>query len=966
MTPDRWRSVQEVFAAASEREAGLRSAYLEEACRNDPELRREVESLLSSLGAASSSFLESPAIDAVPAFSPTNRAGSRSLEKGTRLGPYEILAVIGSGGMGEVYRARDPRLGREVAIKVLPAELSSDASRVKRFEQEARSASALNHPNIVTVYDTGSSEGVAWIAMERVEGMTLRELVSGPVAIKRLLPIATQVAEGLARAHEAGIVHRDLKPENVMVTKDGLVKILDFGLATRTSTGSGSGEGSKLPTMSGTTPGVIFGTVGYMSPEQANGVAVDFRSDQFSFGSILYEMVTGKRAFQGKTAIDTLGEILNGEPQSIASVNPQTPTPLRWIVERCLAKEPRQRYSSTEDLARDLAKLRDHLSEATSGVPPARSRPLRRLIPLLLGAAAVAVVAVSLLRPRPPATNPQPIRFSIAPPPKSVFGPIWRRLSFSPDGSQLAFVAASAGEAPKIWLRPLSAGQARPIPGTENVTSSLFWSPDARDVGFFAGGKLWRTDLSGRVPVAICDVWDVQGIPSFAGTWGADGQILYAPLVGEAIYRVLVSGGKPIAIVKPDRARGETTVTWPWFLPDGKSFLYLLRHESGAGSLMLSPPQGPPRRLFPMLSRFEYIDPGYLVFVRDGMLIAQRFDPRSGVLSGEPMSIADPIDYLLANAWANFGTSRSGAIAFGTTPPARKQMVWFDRSGHFEILRETGGRTRVSLDPDGRRVLFARQQPKTATHSLWILDLERNVETRVTSDPTDEYGGLWLPDGKSIVYSAQRGGMVQLCRRDLATGRVQALLPLGEFQEAESVLPGGAQLAYSVNTGLGNAETRVVSLSGDQRTSPMLQTSTTFSEGGVRFSPDGRFILLYSDDSGRDELYVAPIASPGERIRISSAGAIANALWSRDGGEIFYLSAQRQLVSVPVRTTPSLSPGKPVVLFTFQEGMVWEDFDVSPDGKRFLAVVSESVAEERPLNVVLNWTAEIAQGTSGR
>ena len=307
MTPERWRTIQNVFAAATERDGALRSAYLEEACRTDPDLRREVESLLSSLGDASTGILESPAIDGIPPLPPP-AARTGSLGKGTRLGPYEILASLGSGGMGEVYRARDPRLGRDVAIKVLPAEWSTDTSRMKRFEQEARSASALNHPNIVTVYDFGSSEGLSYIAMEKVEAETLRTMVSrGPMAIKKMLPIGTQIADGLAKAHEAGIVHRDLKPENVMVTKDGLVKILDFGLAKLTSTGSGSDEGSQLPTVTETTPGVVMGTVGYMSPEQASGAALDFRSDQFSFGSILYEMVTGKRAFQGKTAIDTLG-----------------------------------------------------------------------------------------------------------------------------------------------------------------------------------------------------------------------------------------------------------------------------------------------------------------------------------------------------------------------------------------------------------------------------------------------------------------------------------------------------------------------------------------------------------------------------------------------------------------------------------------------------------------------------------
>jgi serine/threonine protein kinase/Tol biopolymer transport system component len=967
MTPERWSRVQEVFAAATERDPASRAAFLQEACRDDPELRTEVESLLSSLGAASSGFLESPAIEGVKALSPPERAGARSLVKGIRLGPYEILSPLGAGGMGEVYRARDERLGREVAIKVLSAELSLDASRVKRFEKEARSASALNHPNIITVYDVGTTDGLSYIAMERVDGQTLRKLLDGgALSFRKLLPIAAQIGDGLARAHEAGIVHRDVKPENVMVTKDGLVKILDFGLAKLASKGSGSGEGSTPSTMTGTTPGVILGTVEYMSPEQTLGAALDFRSDQFSFGSILYEMATGSHAFQRKTPIDTLGAILNDEPLPIAVVNPRAPTPLRWIIERCLAKDPRHRYSSTDDLARDLATLRDHLSEATSGGAMAASGSRRRWFPgIALLVVVLAIATISLLRPRPPLAELHPIRFSIPPPPKALFGPWHRSIAFSPDGLQLAFVAAAGGEAQKIWLRPFSAAEARAVPGTEKATS-LFWSPDGRSLGFFTAGKLWRADLSGRIPVPICDVWDVQESLAFDGTWGADGLILFSPRRGDAIYRVSASGGKPIAIVKPDRSHGETTVAWPWFLPDGRSFLYVLRQQSGAGTLMLSKPDGPPRPIFPVLSRVEYVEPGYLVFVREGTLTAQGFDARSGRLTGEARSIADSVAYKLSDGFANFGTSRGGAVAFGTRPASGKHLALFDRSGHSEALGEIAGNTRVSLDPDGRRALFSKQQPNTATHNLWILDLERKVETRINSDPTDEYDALWLPDGKSIVYTAQRGGMVQLCKRDLATGKVLPLLPLGWFQEADAVMPGGSQLAYTNDTNLGNAETRSVSLSGDQKSSPLLPTFTAFNEAGVRFSPDGRFILFAYTSSGSDEVYVAPMASPGERIRISSGGVIANALWCRNG-EIFYLSAQRQLISVSVRTEPSLSPGKPVVLFTFKEGTAWQEFDVSPDGKRFLAVVSEGITEEPPLNVVLNWTAEAAtQGGSAR
>jgi Tol biopolymer transport system component len=718
--------------------------------------------------------------------------------------------------------------------------------------------------------------------------------------------------------------------------------------------------------MTGTTPGVIMGTVGYMSPEQASGAAVDFRTDQFSFGSILYELVTGERAFQGKTAIDVLGAILNGEPEPIAEISPQTPTPLRWIIERCLSKDPRQRYSSTEDLARDLATLRDHLSEATSGGELAASRPRRRLVPwLALGAAALAIAAMTLLRPRPPVTELHAIRFSIRPPANGGF----HGFAFSPDGMRLAFISAPRGEPPRIWLRPLSAADARPMPGTENVDwwASPFWSPDGHSVGFFTAGKLWRLDASGGVPVPVCDVpicgpWENL---SYAGSWGADGEILFATRRGEAIYRVSTSEGKPVAIVKPDRARGETKVLWPWFLPDGRSFLYL-RQETSASSLMLVSGDRPPRPLFPMLSRVEYVQPGYLVFVRDGTLLGQRFDPRSGQLSGEPRSIADSVGYSLRNGWATFASSRGGALAVENRSVPGRRIVLIDRAGSPQTLASTGGGTGVAFDPDGRRALFARMQPKTRTHNLWILDLERKVEARVTSDPADEYDGRWLPDGKSIVYTAQRGGMVQLCRRELATGREKALLPAGEFQSAEAVMPGGAQLAYSNETDQGTSEMRLVSLSGDQKSSPLFQTG--FNQGGVRFSPDGRFIAFASDDSGRDEIYVASIARPGERTRFSFGGALGSPpLWSHDGSGIFYLSLERQLMSVPVRTSPSLSPGNLSVLFTLKDGASWEAFDVSPDGKRFIAVVSEGIPEPVPLNLILNWTAEaVTQGSSAR
>ncbi len=877
------------------------------------------------------------------------------LVTGSRLGPYEILAPLGAGGMGEVYRARDARLGRDVAIKILPEAFASEPGRLKRFEREARSASALNHLNIVTIYDIGSSDAISYIAMELVAGEPLRQVLSkGALSVRRLLQIGVQVADGLAKAHASGIVHRDLKPENVMVTEDGLAKILDFGLAKLTEPEGIKNEGRQGPAvLTETEPGLLLGTVGYMSPEQALGRPVDFRSDQFALGAILYEMATGRRAFHRRSGPETFAAVIGEEPESISALNAKIPAPLRWIVERCLAKEPGNRFASTEDLAGDLATVRDHLAETTSGVELATAGSRRRWAAmLLLGVAAVAIAAVSLLRSRPPAAQIHATRFSLRPPPDG-FG----SFAFSPDGSQLTFCSAG-----KLWLRPLSAPEARAIPKVDGAYAP-FWSPDGRSIGYFADNKLWRVDLSGAAAVPICDLPEPAG---HSGTWGAGGQVLFGTFRGMAIYRVSTSGGKPVAIVNADRARGEMRVRWPWFLPDGKSFLYYSAREGTSGSLMLSPPEGHARPLFSMLSRVEYVDPGYLVFVQEGALLAQRFDARSGTVSGEPFSIADSVRYYLSFGEADFAVSRTGAVAFQTpgTPP-RRRMVWLDRAGRLvETLPPTGDIEGGKLDPGGRRVLFERRDPKIGTRDLWILDLERGVETRVTSNKAEDAGGFWLPDGKSIVYSAETGWLLQICRRDLDTGREVALLPAEARQWVCAVAPGGKQLAYEHASDRGDTDVRLVSLSGDQMSSPLLESK--FDERGVSFSPDGRCIVFSSDESGEHEAYVAPVAAVNDKTRIFSGRA--DCFWTRNGSEILCLSGQH-VMSVPVRTAPSLWLGQPTPLFTFKEGTSLYGLDVSPDGKRFLAVISDSARAEppRPLHVVLNWTTEVlAQGGPAR
>jgi len=749
MNPDRWQRAQEVFLEATEREPGSRAEFLEEACRGDPELRKEVDSLLSTFAVAPSAFLESPAIDGVPAISTTNRPGSRPLGRGTRLGPYEILAPLGSGGMGEVYRAKDDRLGREVAIKVLAGELAADSDRLRRFEKEARSASALNHPNIVTIHDIGSFKGVSYIAMEKVDGQTLRELVNGPLALKRLLPIATQVADGLAKAHEAGIVHRDLKPENVMVTKEGLVKILDFGLAKLTAKGSGSGEGAKLPTMAGTTPGVIIGTVGYMSPEQANGETVDFRSDQFSFGSMLYEMSTGKRAFQKKTAIDTLGAILNEEPESIAALNPKVPTALRWIVERCLAKESRNRYASTEDLARDLATVRDRLSEATSGsgeslgVKPAARRKLGWIVAATLLSVAAAVGYVVALRVSPfEAPQYTPITFNRG----------WvTSARFTPDGQSVVYSAHWEGKPLELYSTRLGNPEAVPLglpPAnilsiSRNGDMAILMDPVDRDS--FYVGTLARAPLGGGAPRQISrSVSDAD--------WGPDGQL---------------------AVLRWSEDESRQALEYP----AGKALYQIQRSESGsAAAWMCSPRVSPDGRLVAFLE--HPLDYSGAVTIVD--------------LAGRKRVISAGWDAVWGLEWSPRGdellftgshSSGSREMAIRAVSLSGKERVVLTNPGLF-ILRDLSRDGRLLLDRENWRVMtvFGGQG----------LARERDLSW---SDTVDSAPAALSADGKTLLFSCSRLGA---CLRGtdggpvvrLGAGVPLGLSPDGQWVTAETATPG--------------------------------------------------------------------------------------------------------------------------------------------------------------------------------
>jgi serine/threonine protein kinase len=780
-----------------------------------------------------------------------------SLLPGTRLGPYEVTGALGAGGMGEVYSARDTRLGRDVAIKVLPAELAGDAERLRRFEKEARSASALNHPNIVTIYDIGSVDGVSYIAMERVEGATLRELlVSGPLAIKRLLQIAPQVAEGLARAHEAGIVHRDLKPENVMVTRDGLVKILDFGLAKLSSTGSGSGEGSQLPTMTGTTPGVVVGTVGYMSPEQARGEIVDFRSDQFSFGSMLYEMVTGKRAFQRKTAVDTLGAILNDEPEPIAAINPQAPTPLRWVVERCLAKEQEARYASTRDLAHDLANVRDRLSQASfsgsiSAVGAPRSRSRLVVAGLALIAAAVAgtlfVVSRSAKTPIPSFHQLTFRRGSIA------------LARFAPDGQTIVYAAQWEGRPHEIFTTRLGSPESRSL-GLPSA-NILSVSPSG-EMAILLGpqtfaGTLAKAPLGGGAPREILE--DVA-----LADWAPDGKTL-------AVLRSPVAGKRRLEFPMGKVLYESHSVWWPRVSPGGDLIAFNEENQ-----LAVVDRTGKRRDLVRprFIGEFAWSGTDEIWFVS---VAGGNSEIRAVTLSGRQRLLASmPGEFVLhdvsrdgrvllerdSESWETVGTSPGDAH--------ERSLSWLDRS------------VVADISADGKTLLFNETGAGAGAQSAVYL---RKTDSSPAIRLGDGEAVALSPDGK---WALARLSVSQMVLLPVGPGQARPLPSEGIlFQSAGAFFPDG-QRVLLVGTEKGRRARLYVQDIAGGGPRPMTPEGTHFGRACNPISPDGKLVAalnaeqtnaLYSVEGGA--------AVPPRRIPDAVRGDVLR--WSSDGRSVLLL-----------------------------------------------------------------------------
>ena len=870
-----------------------------------------------------------------------------SLPPGTRVGPYEVLAPLGAGGMGQVFRAHDTSLHREVALKILPPELAGDAEYRARFSREARVLATLNHPHIAQVYGLEDSVAGPVIVMELVSGTTLRDRLRTTIAREEALRLAHQIATALDAAHEKGIVHRDLKPGNIMVTMEGGAKVLDFGLA-KTADGQEKLT-SHDTTFAATVQGTVVGTPAYMSPEQTRGQAVDRRTDIWAFGCVLYELLAGAPAFKGGSSSDLIAAILERDPDWSA-LPPDTPSALRRLLKRCLEKDKRSRLRDIGDALTDLSAPWVELP----GDAPAPKRAMNSALMIALVAAALAtgsVVTWLMMRghgPAEPTRGSIPVRFALPPPAGARYGGGRPNLeattvAVSPDGSTVAFIAARPGEPPRIWVRPLGEDTARELPGTD-AAISMFWSPDGRSLAFFISGQLKRLDLSGSAAVKICDVPVNIGL---SGSWGQDGDILFATVQGDRISRVSAAGGAPVDVIVRSPTGGERLL-WPKHLPRSRRFVYLSLTPDLLGRIMLAESDGSSRAIIDATSQPQWIDPDWLVFVREGTLVAQRIDLAAGRPVGEPVSILGTVTYSAATGWSNVAASPNGTLVVQWVLD-ESRVAWFDASGK-EIgpVGAPGAYATVRLSPDDSTLLFTRVRPELGTRDIWSTDLARPSEKRVTSSPGMEVGEVWLPGARAIVYGAGQGGPPNLHYKDLATGTERRLLTVPRFQYPDDVTADGSQIMYEQRTTRGNFDLMLVSIADPSQVTPLLASDADESEGRLA-PPNGARMSFSSDESGRSQVYITSFPAVGERKPVSTSGGFS-ARWRRDGRELYFISSSRQLMAVPISADGV--PGKPRALFLVKD---WRDYDVARNG-HFIAVVSQKVTGEQPLAVILNWS----------
>jgi hypothetical protein len=899
-----------------------------------------------------------------------------TLAAGTTLGRYQIKSLLGMGGMGEVYRAYDPKIGRDAAIKVLPSNFSEDKERLARFEQEAQAAGALNHPNVLAIYDVDTHDGSAYVVSELLEGQTLRELLSGvPLPSRKAIDYASQSARGLAAAHEKGIIHRDIKPENLFVTNDGRVKILDFGIAKLTEP-AGDRVLTDLPTRKvNTDAGAVMGTVGYMSPEQLRGQAVDPRTDIFSFGAVLYEMLAGRRAFHKESAADTISAILKEDPPELSETNGSVNPSLDRVVRRCLEKNREQRFHSASDLAFALEALSGtQVSGATGVVATAegsKSEQRRNLFDRLGWVAAALLLAATLVlailyfrRAEPRAET---MRFILPAPEKTDYR---GELALSPNGRHLAFVATGAS-GKSLWVRALDSVEARELPGTDDAAFP-FWSPDGASLGFFAGNKLKKTDIAGGAPQTLAEV---SGDPR-GGAWGPDGTIIFTPGFTLPLSKVSASGGAVAPVTELDQSREETSHRWPSFLPDGRHFLYFARAKKKEveGVYVASLDSKEEKFILSTNLRALYAPAaggtniGHLLFMRAKTLMAQPFDTARLQLTSEPSIVAEGVlnfpEEGGPTAYAAFSVSTNGHLAYLPGIATAAQLAWFDRAGKsLGSVGAPGLSAEPWLSPDGKRLALGRTDLQLS--DIWLFDLTRDTSTRFTFDPAVDVCPVWSSDGSRIFFASNRdGGVFNLYKKvSSGAGNDELLLKTGYNTYADDWLSGeaGEFILFESDNPKTRFDLWVLPLTGERKPYPFLQTE--FNETHSQFSPDGRFVAYVSDELGRAEVYVQSFPVSGGKWQISTAGG-DQPQWRRDGRELFYIAPDKTLMAVPIAAGDSFQPGAPVSMFATRvpSGSLTGDrnhFVAAADGQRFLINNLVDDGNKQPITFVANWSGAL-------
>jgi serine/threonine protein kinase len=888
-----------------------------------------------------------------------------SLTSGAKLGPYEIQSPLGAGGMGEVYRAKDTRLDRTVAIKVLPSHLSDDPELKQRMEREAKAISALQHANICTLYDIGTQDGTGFLVMEYLEGQTLAErLAKGPLPLDQVLKIGTEIAQALEKAHQQGIIHRDLKPANVMLTKAG-AKLMDFGLAKPQRQIASQAIGPftpSTPTMnlasltSAPSPltqkGSIVGTFQYMAPELLQGSEAGARSDLFSFGCVLYEMITGRRAFEGKSQLSVFTAILEKDPEPITVSQPLAPPMLDRVVRACLAKDPADRFQSAHDLAMDLRwvdSLRSAPADPQSSPAPAPSR-----VPWFAAVAAAVILGTLagffLHRPAPSAPS---IRAALNPPPGGHF-----RLTddaggppvISPDGAYLAFTATVDGKT-SVWVRPMNSNDARALPDTSDAIFP-FWSPDSRSIGYFTGNKLKTIEIDGGASQVVCDVTIGRG-----GAWGPGGVIVFSPAPTSALMQVSAGGGAPAPLTKVDTAQ-HTSHRWPFFLPDGKHFLYLAMHhdpsKSSNNAIYYASLDGHENRLLIHAQTNAIYAAGFLLAGRGDQLMAQPFDPAKGTLSGQAQAVSSGVLNDVTTWHMDASATDSGVLTFANGTSGNVQLVWMDRTGKQAgiAVENLQNLQFARLSPQGDRVALMLD---SGINDIWTLDLARGVRTRLTFGPVSNIYPVWSPDGKWVAYASLREGTRTIYRKPADGSGTEEMLVSdagGEALILSDWSRDGKTLFYSTGLQTGDQTIWALPLDGERKPRLVVEHAVNGT-----LSPNGRW-LAYTLFSGQAEVYVVAYGGGQGKWQVSPNGGQVPQ-WSKDGKELYYLDGAQSIVAVPVKDLGNtLEFGAGQTLISQWTVLSTPFYSVFPDGQKLLMErVSQQVSE--PLTVVTNFTAQL-------